>query len=75
VWSQVEYNVIVARVLGRAVKVNPPVVLVAMLAGHELLGLAGALYAIPGALAVIFDELHHEQLPIEQDEELSRALM
>jgi predicted PurR-regulated permease PerM len=58
--------------LGRAVKVNPLVVMVAMLAGHELLGLAGALFAIPlaGALAVIVDELHQEQLLIEQDEEL-----
>jgi predicted PurR-regulated permease PerM len=69
VLSRVENNVIVPRVLGRAVKVNPPVVLVAMLAGHELLGLAGVFFAIPGALAVIVDELDHEQSPIEQDEE------
>jgi predicted PurR-regulated permease PerM len=68
VWSQLENNVLVPRVMGHTVKLNPLVVLVAVLVGHELLGLAGALFAIPmaAALAVVVDELHHERLLDEQ---------
>jgi len=69
VWSQIENNVIVPRVMGRAVKLNPLVVLVAILIGYELLGLAGALFAVPlaASLAVIVDEFHHERLLAEQE--------
>ena len=68
VWSQVENNVIVPRVMGRAVKLNPLVVLVAVFTGYELLGLAGALFAVPlaASLAVIVDELHQQRLIAEQ---------
>jgi predicted PurR-regulated permease PerM len=68
IWSQLENNVLIPRVMDRAVKLNPLVVLVAVLIGHELLGLAGALFAIPFAatLAVLVDELHHERLLDEQ---------
>jgi len=68
VWSQLENNVMVPRVMGHTVKLNPLVVLVAVLVGYELLGIAGALFAIPmaAALAVIVDELHHERLLDEQ---------
>jgi predicted PurR-regulated permease PerM len=64
IWSQVENNVLVPRVMGKAVKLNPLVVLAALLVGSELLGLAGALFAIPlaAALAVVVDELHQERL-------------
>jgi predicted PurR-regulated permease PerM len=64
VWSQLENNVIIPRVMDRAVKLNPLVVLVAVLVGYELLGLAGALFAIPiaAALAVVVDELHQQRL-------------
>ena len=60
VWSQVENNIVVPRVMSHAVKLNPLVVLVALLMGYELLGLAGALFAVPlaAALAVIVDEFH-----------------
>ncbi|MBV9356892.1 MAG: AI-2E family transporter [Chloroflexi bacterium] len=63
-WSQIENNVLVPRVVGHAVKLNPLVVLVALLVGNQLLGLAGALFSIPAAaaLAVIVDELHRERL-------------
>jgi predicted PurR-regulated permease PerM len=63
-WSQVESNIITPRVMGRAVELNPLVVLLALLVGNELLGLAGALFAIPAAaaLAVIVDELRQERL-------------
>jgi predicted PurR-regulated permease PerM len=63
VWSQVENNVVVPRVMSHAVKINPLVVLVALLIGYQLLGLAGALFSVPlaAALAVIVDELHQER--------------
>jgi len=68
VWSQLENNVLIPRVMGHTVKLNPVVVLVAVLVGAELLGVAGALFAIPmaAALAVVVDELHHERLLDEQ---------
>jgi predicted PurR-regulated permease PerM len=64
VWSQIETNIVVPRVMGRAVRLNPLVVLVALLAGNELLGLAGALFSIPAAaaIAVIVDELRDQRL-------------
>ncbi|MBV9577583.1 MAG: AI-2E family transporter [Chloroflexi bacterium] len=64
VWSQIENNVLVPRVMSHAVKLNPLVVLVALLIGNQLLGLAGALFAIPAAaaVAVIVDELHQERV-------------
>ncbi|MBV9544459.1 MAG: AI-2E family transporter [Chloroflexi bacterium] len=63
-FSQVENNILVPRVMGHAVKLNPLVVLLALLVGNELLGLAGALFAIPlaAAAAVIVDELRRERL-------------
>jgi predicted PurR-regulated permease PerM len=72
VWSQLENNVMVPRVMGHTVKLNPLVVLVAMLIGKELLGWAGALFAIPmaAALAVVVDELRHERLMAEAHSEL-----
>jgi predicted PurR-regulated permease PerM len=58
---------LVPRVMHDTVKLNPLVVLVAVLVGHELLGVAGALFAIPlaAALAVIVDEFHQERLLAE----------
>jgi predicted PurR-regulated permease PerM len=69
VWSQVENNILVPRVMGHAVKLNPLVVLVALLAGSQLLGLAGALFAVPvaGALAVVVDEVREERLLSERE--------
>jgi predicted PurR-regulated permease PerM len=69
VWSQVENNVVVPRVMGHAVKLNPLVVLVAVFTGYELLGLAGALFGVPlaASLAVIVDELHQERLMSEAE--------
>ncbi|MBV9358834.1 MAG: AI-2E family transporter [Chloroflexi bacterium] len=69
-WSQVESNIITPRVMGRAVELNPLVVLVALLVGNELLGLAGALFSIPAAavIAVIVDELRQERLAHLQEE-------
>jgi predicted PurR-regulated permease PerM len=63
-WSQIESNVITPRVMGRAVEVNPLVVLLSLLVGNELLGFAGMLISIPAAaaIAVIVDELHQVRL-------------
>lgn len=68
IWSQLENNVLVPRVMGHRVKLNALVVLVAVLVGKELLGLAGALFAIPmaAAFAVVVDEWHHQRLLDEQ---------
>jgi predicted PurR-regulated permease PerM len=59
-WSQIENNIITPKVMGDAVELHPLIILVSLLVGHELLGLAGALLAIPVAatLAVVVDELH-----------------
>jgi predicted PurR-regulated permease PerM len=64
VWSQVESNVITPRVMGNAVELHPLVVLVALIVGSELLGMAGALLAIPvtAMLAVVVDEIRQERL-------------
>jgi predicted PurR-regulated permease PerM len=50
--------------MGRAVEINSLVVLVALLVGNELLGLLGALFAIPAAaaIAVVVDEFRRQRL-------------
>jgi predicted PurR-regulated permease PerM len=64
VWSQVENNIITPKVMGNAVELHPLVILIALLVGFELLGMAGGLLAIPVAatLAVIVDELRLERI-------------
>jgi predicted PurR-regulated permease PerM len=52
VYQQVENSVIQPRIQRRAVNVNPFVVLVAVLFGSTLLGIVGALIAIPMAASV-----------------------
>jgi predicted PurR-regulated permease PerM len=63
-WSQLESNVITPRVMGRAVELHPLAVLLAVMIGSELLGVTGAILAIPVAAsaAVILDELQAERL-------------
>jgi predicted PurR-regulated permease PerM len=57
--SQVANNVLLPRVMSTAVKLNPLAVLLALLIGNELLGVVGALIAVPAAaaFAVVVDEL------------------
>jgi predicted PurR-regulated permease PerM len=76
IWSQLENNVLIPRVMGHTVKLNPLVTLVAVLVGKELLGLAGALFAIPmaAALAVVVDEWHHERLLDERACDMDASL-
>jgi predicted PurR-regulated permease PerM len=71
-WSQIESNVVTPRLMGRAVEMNSLVVLVALLIGNELLGLLGALFAIPAAaaIAVIVDEFRRQRLEyLEEDQQ------
>jgi predicted PurR-regulated permease PerM len=51
-WQRFEDYVIQPMVYGRALHVNPLVTIVAVLAGAELLGILGALIAIPTAAAI-----------------------
>ena len=51
-YQQIENNLIQPYVYGRAVQLHPLVVIVAILIGAALLGVLGALIAIPAAAAV-----------------------
>jgi predicted PurR-regulated permease PerM len=63
VYQQFENSVLQPMVMARTVRVNPLVVIVSVLVGAELMGLAGALLAIPvaGSLQVAAKELRHER--------------
>jgi len=69
--QQLENNLIVPRVMSHAVELHPLVVMVAILAGNELLGVMGALLAVPVAasLAVVVDEIQQERLSRRQFEQ------
>lgn len=61
--QQLENNLIVPRVMGRAVDLHPVAVMLAILAGGELLGISGALLAVPivAALSVVVEEFQLER--------------
>jgi predicted PurR-regulated permease PerM len=52
VWQRFEDYVVQPLVYGRALQVNPIVTIVSVLAGASLLGILGALLAIPSAAAI-----------------------
>jgi predicted PurR-regulated permease PerM len=62
--QQLENNLIVPRVMARAVNLHPIAVMLAILAGGELLGIPGALLAVPfvASLSVVVDEIQRERL-------------
>ncbi len=62
--QQLENNLIVPRVMARAVDLHPVAVMLAILAGGELLGIPGALLAVPfvASLSVVVDEIQRERL-------------
>jgi predicted PurR-regulated permease PerM len=62
--QQLENNLIVPRVMSQAVNLHPVAVMVAILAGNELLGISGALLAVPvvASLSVVIDEVQRERL-------------
>ena len=63
VLHQLEANVLVPKIMERSVGVSPVSVLVALLVGGSLMGLAGAILAIPTAalLSVIVEEIAAER--------------
>jgi putative heme transporter len=62
--QQLENNLIAPRVMSRAVDIHPVAVIVAILAGNELLGIMGAVLAVPlvASISVIVDEIQRERL-------------
>ena len=62
VLHQLEANILVPKIMERSVGVSPVAVLVALLIGGSLMGLAGAILAIPTAalLSVIIEEIAAE---------------
>jgi predicted PurR-regulated permease PerM len=62
--QQLENNLIVPRVMARAVDLHPVAVMLAILAGGELLGIPGALMAVPfvASLSVVIQEIQRERL-------------
>ena len=61
--QQLENNLVVPKVMERAVSLHPLAVMLALLAGSELLGVTGAILSVPvtAALAVIIDEVRRER--------------
>jgi predicted PurR-regulated permease PerM len=68
--QQLENNLIVPRVMSDAVDLHPVAVMLAILAGGELLGIPGALLAVPvlASLSVIIDEVQRERLANDQNQ-------
>lgn len=69
--QQVEQNVLVPRVMGRAVGLSPILAIFALLVGGTLMGIVGVLLSIPvaAALQVIFGELVPAVLPYARPED------
>jgi predicted PurR-regulated permease PerM len=61
--QQLENNLVVPKVMERAVSLHPLAVMVALLAGGELLGVTGAILSVPvtAALAVVIHEVRRER--------------
>ncbi len=62
--QQLENYVIVPRVMSKAVELHPLAVLLALMVGGELMGVLGAVLAMPvtAAISVIVDEIRSERL-------------
>ncbi|HEV8190195.1 MAG TPA: AI-2E family transporter, partial [Ktedonobacterales bacterium] len=56
--QQLESNILAPRIIGEAVKLHPLAVILALLVGGELMGIPGALIAVPvaAAISVLLDE-------------------
>jgi predicted PurR-regulated permease PerM len=61
--QQFENHILVPKVMQRQVGVSPVMVIIALLIGGSLLGVVGALLAVPTAAAiqVVFDELTQDE--------------
>jgi predicted PurR-regulated permease PerM len=62
--QQLENNLLVPKIMERAVNLHPLAVVLALIAGGDLLGIAGAIVAVPvaAAIAVILDEVRRRPL-------------
>ncbi len=75
IYQQFENSILQTNVMSRTVKVNPLIVLLSVVLGVELFGIAGALLALPVAGSVqvvvgeIWREFHREQLVLPSDYE------
>lgn len=69
--QQLENYVIVPRVMSKAVELHPLAVLLALMVGGELMGVLGAVLAVPvtAAVSVIVDEIRSERLAPSVDAE------
>ena len=63
--QQLENNLLVPKIMERAVNLHPVAVVLSLLIDSELLGLAGALVAVPvaAAISVVLDEVRCERSP------------
>ena len=71
--QQLENYVIVPRVMSRAVELHPLAVLLALMIGSELMGVLGAVLAVPvtAAISVVVDEIRAERIvPSVETEEI-----
>ncbi len=79
VWQRFEDYVVQPLVYGKALHVNPIVTIVAVLAGASLLGMLGALIAIPTAAAIQivlrdwWSHRVHDDSPRPDTAEINRA--
>lgn len=62
--QQLENHLIVPKVMERAVALHPLAVLLALLAGGQLMGITGAILSVPiaAAVSVVVDEIRRERL-------------
>jgi predicted PurR-regulated permease PerM len=62
--QQLENNLLVPKIMERAVNLHPLAVVLSLLAGSELLGVTGAVIAVPvaAAISVVLDEVRRERL-------------
>jgi predicted PurR-regulated permease PerM len=69
--QQLENYIIVPRVMSKAVELHPLAVLLALMVGGELMGVLGAVLAVPvtAAISVIVDEIRAERLAPSVDAE------
>jgi diguanylate cyclase (GGDEF)-like protein len=75
VYQQFENKILVPRIYGRALRLSPATVLIALIAGGALMGMIGALLALPIAagLQMIVEELGVDMPGDDSDDPTARA--
>lgn len=66
--QQLESNLLAPRIMGRAVRLHPLAVILALLAGASLFGVVGALVAVPvaSAISVLLDEARRQRSGVDE---------